>query len=101
MPLNRALAVSENATAMGILSDIPMVSGLGPLDTLYCGGHELPPVLLNDTRSRLGRESVRSMEWSLVVVGTGGAGLTRPPGRANAEVELALVRDRDGGGGPV
>ncbi len=30
MPLKRALTVSENEMASGILSDMPMVSGLGP-----------------------------------------------------------------------
>ena len=54
--MKHALAVSENATAKGMVSDMPIVRGLGPREQPYGAG-----VVLKATLLRLATLSVRSI----------------------------------------
>ena len=54
--MKQALAVSEKATARGMVSDMPMVRGLGPREQPYGAG-----VVLKAKLFRLATESVRSI----------------------------------------
>lgn len=69
VPLNNEFTLSLYDTAKGIVSAMPIVSGLGPRDE----PNDMD--VLNDTLLRLGTLSVRSMF---------GAGLCWPVGRALA-----------------
>ena len=79
LPLKRALIVSEKANATGIVSDIPIVSGLGPRD-MRCDE------LANGACSKLATLDARSN--GLVI-----AGLWRPGRGRDLKVD-----DEDGGG---
>ena len=79
LPLKSALMVSEKANATGMVSDIPIVSGLGPRD-MRCDA------LANGACSKLATLDARSN--GLVI-----AGLCRPGRGRDLKVD-----DEDGGG---